>query len=79
MKSPKLYEKNYGFFFWCLFCDISILLVSCWGPMETTFLSWILSDGLFCAHKLTASNLKHKDACFQLQTLFLYRNIVRQI
>ena len=44
---------------WCLFGYISILLVSFWVSMEPIF-SWILSNGLYCAHKLRVSNLKHK-------------------
>ena len=41
----------------CLFCAISILFVSYWGPLEDIFFSWILSIGLSCAHKLRVSNL----------------------
>ena len=48
--------------------------------MEATFLSWILSNGLSCAHKLRDSNSKHKDTCFHhLQTLFVERSLVRQL
>ena len=49
-----------------------------WRPMEATF-SWILSSGLSDAHKLRASNLKHKDSCFHyLQSLFVEGSLVRQ-
>ena len=51
-----------------------------WGPMGATFLLWILSNGLHCAHELRISNLKHKGSCFhQLQTLFVESDIVQQL
>ena len=51
-----------------------------WGPMEATFLSWILSSGLNCARELRASNLKHQDCCsYHLQTCFVESNVVRQL
>ena len=63
-----------------IFCAIAILFVSYWGPMEATFLSWILSNGLNCARELRASNLKHKDYCSHLlQTWFVEGNVVRQL
>ena len=39
----------------CQFCFDSILFVSCWGPMEAMFSSWILSSGLNFARELRAS------------------------
>ena len=62
------------------FCDISILFVRYWGPMEATFLTWIMSNGLSCGYKLRASNLKHKVSCFHHpQTLFVEGGLVRQL
>ena len=66
---------------WCYFLDISSVK-QFWGPLEATFLSWILSSGLHCAHELRTSNLKHKDCCFhQLESFkfFVENNIVRQL
>ena len=61
------------------FLDISSVK-QFWGPLEATFSSWIRSSGLHCARELRASNLKHKDCCFyQLQTLFVEGNVVRQL
>ena len=68
------------FFICCLFCVISILVVSYWGPMEATLLSWILSSLLNCARQLRTSNLEHKDCCsHHLQTWFVEGNVVRQL
>ena len=68
------------FFICCHFCVISILFVSCWGPMEATFSSWILSSGLNCARELRASNVKHRDCCsHHLPTWFVEGNISQQL
>ena len=61
---------------WCHFCDISILLNSFWGPIEATFLPWILSSGLSGAHKLRDSSMKHWDFCFHHLQFFVGDNIV---
>ena len=71
---------NFQLINWCHFCAIAILFVSYWAPMEATFLSWILWNGLSCAHKMRASNLKHKDSWFyHQQKLFVEGSIVRQL
>ena len=65
---------------WCRFCDISMLLISFWGPMEATVSSCIMSNRLICARELRTSSLKSKDFCFHhLQYLFVEGNIKRQL
>ena len=69
----------FDFSFVVFFCAISILFISCWGPIEAFFLSRILSNGLSCAHKLRASYWNHEDFCFHhLQTLFVEGRLVRK-
>ena len=64
---------------WCHFLDIS-LIKQFWGPLDTTFSSWILSSGLSGALNLTTSRLKHKDSCFHhRETMFVEGSIVRQL
>ena len=41
------------------FCGILILFSSFWGPVEATFLTWILSSGLSGAHNVRAWSLRH--------------------
>ena len=64
---------------WCHFCDILILFVRYWDPMEAMFSSWILSSELSGAHNLKAPRLKCRDSCFHhKQTLFAEGSIVWQ-
>ena len=44
-----------------------------WGPLEATFSSWIMWSRLPCARELRASNLKHKDCCFDHLQTFLWK------
>ena len=56
-----------------------LLVIGLLGPMEVTFLLWILSGGLNSARVLTASNLKLEDCfCQHLQAWFMESNVVRQ-
>ena len=65
---------------WCHFGDMSILFSGFESPLEATFSAWFLTSGLSGAHNLTTSRLKRKDSCLHLgQTLFVKRNIVRQL
>ena len=67
--------SNMVSFFWYLYS-----VKQFWGPLEATFLSWILSSRLHCSCKLRTPNLKHKDCCFHhLRTLFVEDNIVWQL
>ena len=64
---------------WCNFLDISSVKQFL-GPLEATFSSWILSNGLYSAHNLRTSSLRHKDSCIHhIKTLFLEGSIVWQL
>ena len=67
---------------WLNFCDKSTPRSSFLGPMLSTFFCRGSSGvGYLVTYKLRASSMKkHKDSCFhRMQTLFVERNVVRQI
>ena len=64
----------------CTFCGISFLSISHWNPVKTTSFWWIQSNGLSCAHKVRASNLKHWECySYHLLTLLVEESFFRRL